>query len=219
MSVRIRLQRKGRKKAPFYHIVVADQRSPRDGRFIEKLGYYNPMTKPATIELDRDSAFTWLMNGAQPSNTARAILSFKGLYYRKHLQRGVAKGALTQEKADEMYNEWVEAKEAKIAKRVQATADERTAYLKKISGVAPPKEEVVEEVAEEAVVEVKEETLAEAAVDTIDSIEDAKKEASAEAKVEEAATEVKEEVEAKVEEKVEEVKEEAPAEEEKTDEK
>ena len=105
MPVKIRLQRRGRKKSPFYHIVVADARAPRDGRFIEKLGTYNPMTKPATIELNRDSAYEWLMKGAQPTDTARAILRFKGVLYRKHLERGVKKGALTQEQAMEKYQE------------------------------------------------------------------------------------------------------------------
>ena len=99
MAVKIRLQRRGRRKAPFYHIVIADARAPRDGRFIEKIGTYNPMTKPATIDLDRDAAFDWLMKGAQPTDTARAILRFKGVLYRKHLQRGVKKGAMTQEQA------------------------------------------------------------------------------------------------------------------------
>ena len=89
MAVKIRLQRKGRRKRPFYHIVVADARAPRDGRFIEKLGTYNPMTSPATIDLDRDAAFEWLMKGAQPTDTARAILRFKGVLYKKHLDRGV----------------------------------------------------------------------------------------------------------------------------------
>ncbi|MBK6623318.1 MAG: 30S ribosomal protein S16 [Saprospirales bacterium] len=91
MAVKIRLQRKGRKKTPFYHIVIADARAPRDGRFIEKLGTYNPMTKPATIEIDRDKAYDWLVKGAQPSDTVRAILRFKGVLFRKHLMRGVAK--------------------------------------------------------------------------------------------------------------------------------
>ncbi|MEO1714380.1 MAG: 30S ribosomal protein S16, partial [Bacteroidota bacterium] len=100
MPVKIRLQRRGRKKAPFYHIVVADSRAPRDGKFIEKVGTYNPLTKPATIDLDRDLAFDWLMKGAQPTDTVRAILRFKGVLYKKHLYRGVKKGALTQEEAE-----------------------------------------------------------------------------------------------------------------------
>lgn len=144
MSVKIRLQRKGRKQRPFYQIVVADSRSPRDGRFIEKLGTYNPMTKPATIEIDREKAFDWLQKGAQPTDTARAILRFKGVYYRKHLMRGVKKGAMTQEEADAKYKEWVEAKDAKIAARFEEAAAEKAAWLAKISGVAP-KPPVVEE--------------------------------------------------------------------------
>jgi len=151
MPVKIRLQRKGRKKRPFYHIVVADSRAPRDGRFIEKIGTYDPMTKPATIDLDRDAAFEWMMKGAQPTDTARAILRFKGVLYRKHLMRGVRKGSLTQEEAIAKYNQWIEEKEARIAARVKATQEEKEAFHKMISGVAParPVEEPVEEVAEE----------------------------------------------------------------------
>ncbi len=134
MAVKIRLQRHGRKKAPFYHIVVADARAPRDGRFIEKLGTYNPMTVPATIELDRDKAYDWLLKGAQPTYTARAILRFKGVLYRKHLMRGVSKGALTQEQADEMYAKWIEEKEAKVSKRREQEADKRKQRLAEISG-------------------------------------------------------------------------------------
>ncbi|RMG83347.1 MAG: 30S ribosomal protein S16 [Bacteroidetes bacterium] len=137
MSVKIRLQRRGRRKHPFYHIVVADARAPRDGRFIEKIGTYNPMTKPATIDLDRDKAFEWLMKGAQPTDTARAILKFKGVMYRKHLQRGVKKGALTEEQALAKYNEWVAAKEAKIAKRVEAEKEAQRQWHIQISGTAP----------------------------------------------------------------------------------
>lgn len=143
MAVKIRLQRRGRKKAPFYHIVVADARAPRDGRFIEKLGTYNPMTKPATIDLDRDKAFDWLGKGAQPTDTARAILRFKGVLYRTHLERGVKKGALTQEQADEKYKEWIDAKDEKIAARVEATAQEKRDWHIKMAGVAPPPPVVV----------------------------------------------------------------------------
>ncbi len=127
----------GRRKRPYYHIVVADSRAPRDGRFIERIGSYNPMTKPATIELDRDRAFDWLMKGAQPTDTARAILRFKGVLYRKHLQRGVKKGALTQEEADKKYKEWVEAKEARIAQRFAQAAEERRRWHAQVSGTAP----------------------------------------------------------------------------------
>jgi len=138
MPVKIRLQRRGRKKRPFYHIVVADARAPRDGRFIEKLGTYNPMTKPATIVLDREKAYDWLMKGAQPTDTARAILRFKGVLYRKHLMRGVAKGSLTAEEADTKYQEWIDAKESKIAARFEETKAEIAAFHAAVSGVAPP---------------------------------------------------------------------------------
>ncbi|MCB0568134.1 MAG: 30S ribosomal protein S16 [Phaeodactylibacter sp.] len=144
MAVKIRLQRKGRKKRPFYHIVVADARSPRDGKFIEQIGSYNPMTKPATIDIDRDKAFDWLAKGAQPTDTVRAILRFKGVYYKKHLMRGVNKGAMTAEEAETKYQQWVEAKEAKIAARVAQTAEEIRAYHAAIAGTPPPKVESLE---------------------------------------------------------------------------
>jgi len=138
MPVKIRLQRKGRRKRPFYHIVIADSRAPRDGRFIEKIGTYNPMTSPATIDLDRDAAYTWLTKGAQPTDTVRAILRFKGVLYRKHLMRGVSKGALTQEEADKKWQEWIDAKEGRIAERFAATADAKVKRLSEISGTPPP---------------------------------------------------------------------------------
>ena len=110
----MRLQRHGKKNQPFYHIVVADGRAPRDGKFIEKLGTYNPLTNPATIELNFDRAVEWVKNGAQPSDTVRRILSYKGVLLRRHLQIGVEKGAISQEQADVKFNEWLQAKEAKI---------------------------------------------------------------------------------------------------------
>jgi small subunit ribosomal protein S16 len=164
MAVKIRLQRKGRKKKPFYHIVAADARAPRDGKFIEKIGTYNPLTIPATIDLDSEAALKWLLNGAQPTDTARAILKFKGVYYRKHLQRGVSKGAFDQEVADKMYQEWLESKEAKVEKRRQEQIDTLEARRKKIFGVAPAKpvvEEKVEEVTPEAEATTTEEAPAE----------------------------------------------------------
>lgn len=115
MPARIRLQRRGKKGQPFYHIVIADGRAPRDGRFIEKIGTYNPLTIPATIDLNLDKAVQWLMNGAQPSDTVKRILSYKGAMLKKHLQVGVVKGAISQEVADARFNEWLQAKEAKIA--------------------------------------------------------------------------------------------------------
>src|SRR4030095_1453716 len=108
MAVKIRLQRMGRKKRPFYHIVIADSRSPRDGRFIEHIGSYDPTTIPATIELDKDKALAWLQKGAQPTDTLHKILSFKGILYHKHLLRGVTKGVITQEMADQRWQQWEE---------------------------------------------------------------------------------------------------------------
>lgn len=120
MAVRIRLARRGRKARAMYDIVVADVRSPRDGRFIEKLGYFNPNTNPATIELNNDKALDWVMKGAQPSDTARAILSYRGIMMRKHLQVGVNKGAITQEEADKRFAKWLADKEGKILAKVES---------------------------------------------------------------------------------------------------
>jgi small subunit ribosomal protein S16 len=118
MAVKIRLARRGRKKLAKYDVVVADARSPRDGKFIEKLGTYNPLTVPATIELNDEKAFEWLMNGAQPSDTVKAMLSYRGVMLRKHLQIGVVKGAITQEQANAKLEAWVKEKQSKIeAKR------------------------------------------------------------------------------------------------------
>ena len=114
MSTRIRLQRHGKKGKPFYHIVVADQRSKRDGRLIEKLGTYNPNTNPATIEINFDSAVNWMLKGAQPSDTARAILSYKGVMMKKHLLVGVAKGAFDEAEAEKRFESWMGGKEKKI---------------------------------------------------------------------------------------------------------
>ena len=178
MPVKIRLQRKGRKKRPFYHIVVADARAPRDGKFIDKIGSYNPMTKPATIEVDRDAAFDWLMKGAQPTDTVRAILRFKGVMYRKHLMRGVAKGALTQEEADKKYQDWVEAKEAKITARKEESAQEKADFLAKVSGIAPVIEEPAP-VEEEAPAEEAEAATEEAAPEAEATTEEAPAEEAA----------------------------------------
>lgn len=137
MSVRLRLQRKGRKKKAFYHIVAADKRAPRDGKIIERFGTYNPMTKPATIKLDKEKALKWVQNGAQPSHTVRAILKYKGVLYKNHLLKGVEKGAITEEKAEKLYEEFIQEKEEQIAKRVERTKEEKEAQLKELSG-APP---------------------------------------------------------------------------------
>lgn len=130
MAVKIRLARRGRKARAMYDIVVADSRSPRDGRFIEKLGNYNPNTNPATIVLNEESAFNWVMNGAQPTDTARAILSYRGVMMKKHLQVGVNKGAITQEEADKRYAEWLKAKENKIQKKVEGLSKAEAAAAK-----------------------------------------------------------------------------------------
>lgn len=153
MPVKIRLQRRGRRKKPFYHIVVADARAPRDGKFIEKLGVYNPMTSPATIDIDRDRAFKWLLNGAQPTDTARAILRFKGVLYMKHLHRGVRKGAFTEEQAEKMFQEWLSDKEARVKARQEANAAKdqarRDALANEPSKVQPaPEPEAEAEVSE-----------------------------------------------------------------------
>ena len=136
MPVKIRLSRQGRKRAPFYHIVIADSRSPRDGKFIERIGTYNPMTKPATIDIDRNKAYDWLTKGAQPTDTVRAILRFKGVYYKKHLMRGLKKGALTQEQVDTMWQQWIDAKESKISARREQTKADVNAFRLAVSGSA-----------------------------------------------------------------------------------
>ncbi len=183
MAVKMRLQRKGRRKRPFYHIVVADGRAPRDGRFIERLGSYNPMTKPATIEIDRDKAFDWLQKGAQPTDTVRAILRFKGVYYKRHLMRGVAKGALTEEQAEAKYQEWIDAKESKIAARFEQSAAERADLLAKLSGTPPPPPPAPEPEEEEAPAEAEAESAdnsAEAQAEETPAEEPAAEEAAAE---------------------------------------
>lgn len=114
MPTKIRLQRHGKKAHAFFHIVVADGRAPRDGKFIEKIGTYNPNTNPATIDIDADRAFEWIKTGAQPTDTCRAILSYKGVLMRYHLHRGVEKGALSQEQADAKLAKWIDDKSSKI---------------------------------------------------------------------------------------------------------
>jgi small subunit ribosomal protein S16 len=114
MSVKIRLARKGRKKQAYYHVVVADSRSPRDGRFIEKIGTYNPVTDPATIDINFEKALGWLQKGAQPTDTCRAILKYKGVMMKKHLLDGVKKGAFDEAEADRRFNEWLKGKEEQI---------------------------------------------------------------------------------------------------------
>jgi small subunit ribosomal protein S16 len=128
--VKIRLARRGRKKLAMFDVVVADARAPRDGRFIEKIGTYNPLTNPASIVLNDDRAFHWLMNGAQPSDTVKAMLSYRGVMLKKHLQIGVIKGALTQEQADSKLGDWVKAKESKIQAKHDTLAQSKQAQAK-----------------------------------------------------------------------------------------
>ncbi len=119
MPAKIRLQRKGKKGQPFYHIVIADGRAPREGRFIERIGTYNPLTKPAEIELNFDKAIDWMQKGAQPTDTVRAILSYKGVLYKFHLLKGVKKGAMTPEQAEEKFQVWASEKQAKIVGKMR----------------------------------------------------------------------------------------------------
>lgn len=171
MATKIRLQRFGKKGKPFYHVVVADSRAPRDGKFIERLGSYNPNTNPATIEINFDKTLDWMNKGAQPTDTCRAILSYKGVLYKKHLEGGVKKGALTAEQAETKFTEWLQSKESKIEGKkdtltkskdeVKKTALAAEAKKKEDMAAAiiakntPPVEEVVEE---ETVAEATEES-------------------------------------------------------------
>ena len=198
MATKIRLQRHGKKGKPFYYIVVADSRAPRDGRFIERLGSYNPNTNPATIEINFDKTLEWVNTGAQPTDTCRAILSYKGVLYKKHLEGGVKKGALTAEQAEEKFAAWLNQKDGKITGKksglVSAKEEARKLALiaeakkkeDKAAAVAakyaPPVEEVAEE--EEVVAEAEEAPVAE-----VEETPVAEVEAPAAAATEEAAPE------------------------------
>src|SRR5437762_6204789 len=159
MPAKIRLARHGKKHNAYYHIVVADSRAPRDGRFIEVIGKYNPNTNPATIEINNDKALAWLSKGAQPTDTLRAILAYKGVLYKKHLQRGVTKGLLTQETADAKFEQWLQDKQSKVEekrKNVMTTEEkikaarlaeetkikEAIAEKVRIKNIPPPVEEI-----------------------------------------------------------------------------
>jgi small subunit ribosomal protein S16 len=168
MPVRIRLQRKGRKKRPYYHIVIADARAKRDGKYIERLGFYDPLTKPATIDIDRDKALEWLLKGAQPSDTVRAILRYKGVLYKKHLMGGVAKGAFSAEDAEKKFEAWMQEKESSVASRIMQTSREIEEARAKIAGSAPvvAKEETSAPEAAEVKAPITEESEAPAAVET-----------------------------------------------------
>ena len=190
MPLKIRLQRHGRKARPFFWIVAADSRSKRDGKFIEKLGIYNPTTNPATIELDFDNTLKHVMNGAQPTDTARRILSYKGIMLKKHLQGGVIKGALTQEEADKKFEEWMKEKEGKIMDKAnsvekakadakaEALAKEKAKNEKRLAEVAEAEAEA--KAAEEEAKKEEEAAEAENAEETAETIEDAAEEAKKE---------------------------------------
>ena len=208
MSVKIRLQRHGKKQKPFYWIVAADARAKRDGRFLEKLGTYNPNTNPATIELNLDQAVQWLHNGAQPTDTARAILSYKGALLKHHLDGGVRKGALTQDQADAKLEAWIKEKAGKVdAKKETLTKAQKDAKAKALKAEQAANEKRINAAAEALKAaeapEVVEEEIAEVAAEEIATEE------------EEVVTEVATEEAAPVEEVVAEVTEEeaAPAEE------
>ena len=176
MSVKIRLQRHGKKGKPFYWIVAADARAKRDGRYLEKLGTYNPNTNPATINLDIDGAVKWLQDGAQPTDTAKTILSYKGAMLKNHLVGGVRKGALTEEQAEEKFQAWVDLKAGKVASKEETVAKAKLDVKAKAleaekavneARVAAAIEEVAEDVVVEAApeAEVVEEVVAEAALE------------------------------------------------------
>ncbi len=151
MAVKMRLQRHGSKKRPFYFIVVADSRSPRDGKFIQKLGSYNPLTVPATIQVDRQKALEWLHKGAQPTDTVRRILSFKGVLYLKHLLRGVSLGLFDEAAAMEKFTKWSSEHDSEFAKRQEnhkkAKAASRPVFVKKSEAPKAAKSEKTAEAA------------------------------------------------------------------------
>ncbi len=187
MATKIRLSRHGKKGYAFYHIVVADSRAPRDGRFIEKLGTYNPNTNPATIELNFDNAVSWIGKGAQPTDTARAILSYKGVMMMHHLNGGVKKGALTAEQAEAKFDQWLKDKEAKVqAKKDGLKADAVKDAKARMAAETKAKEEkekvVAAKLAAAAAVETKEEAV-EAVEDAIENAEAAEEQAEAAAEV------------------------------------
>jgi len=198
MPVKIRLQRHGKKGKPYYWIVAADARSKRDGKYLEKLGAYNPNTNPATIELNVDGAVTWLQNGAQPTDTARAILSYKGALLKNHLAGGVRKGALTEEQAEAKFNAWLEEKGSKVSTKAEILAKAKEEAKAK----ALEAEKAVNEArAAAAVVEEEAEAAEETVEDAVEETTEAAAEEVTETKVEEAPEAAAEEVaETKVEE-------------------
>ena len=175
MSVKIRLQRHGKKGKPFYWIVAADARAKRDGRYLEKLGTYNPNTNPATINLDIDGAVQWLQNGAQPTDTAKAILSYKGAMLKNHLVGGVRKGALTEEQAEEKFQAWVAEKAGKVSSKeenlAKAKAEAKAKALEAEKAVNEARTAVaVEEVAEEVEAVEEAEAVAETTEEVVEEV-------------------------------------------------
>ena len=156
MPTKIRLQRQGKKGQPFYHIVIADGRAPRDGKYIERIGTYNPLVKPADINLDFDRALYWLQVGAQPTDTARAILSYKGVIYKNHLMVGVKKGAHTEEQANAKFDSWLKEKEEKIKGKVsEAESEIRSELKKRLDAEKKVNQERAEEIAAKRAAELK----------------------------------------------------------------
>ena len=172
MPVRLRLQRHGRIRKPFYHIVAADARAKRDGRIIERIGWYNSTTQPAQVELDREKALKWLLNGAEPTDTVRSLLKRAGVMYMKHLQRGIRKGALTQEDADKLTEEFM----AKRRKR-QKAKDVRIVLVDLMEEKKSSISLVALDVAKAAAEEGQEETLAEKAAEVVEEVVEAVEEA------------------------------------------
>ena len=190
MPVRIRLQRHGKKGKPFYWVVAADSRAKRDGKYLEKLGIYNPNTNPATIELDVDGSVKWLQNGAQPTDTAKTILSYKGAMLKNHLVGGVRKGALTEEQAEEKLQAWLEEKAGKVASKEENVAKVKSeAKAKALEAEKAVNEARVAAAVEEAAPEVVEEVVAEEATPEVVA-EEAAPEVVEEAAPEEVAEEV-----------------------------
>ena len=213
MAVKIRLARRGRKRRAMYDVVIADARAPRDGRFIEKIGTYNPNVDPAAIDIDNDRAFKWLMDGAQPTDTVKAMLSYRGLMLKKHLQIGVIKGAMTQEEADKKWAAWVEEKDTKISGKADKLAQEKDA-AKKAKLVAEAK---VSAARAEALAAKRAEAEAANAPEVVE--EEVAEAPEAEATEEAPVAEAKEEAPAEEAPKAEEKKEEAPKAEAKAEEK
>ncbi|HNR19829.1 MAG TPA: 30S ribosomal protein S16 [Bacteroidia bacterium] len=149
MPVKIRLQRYGKKHQAFYHVVVADSRAPRDGKFIEKLGTYNPRTNPATIDINFEKTLDWFEKGAQPTDTCRAILSYKGIMFKNHLNVGVKKGALTQEQADAKFSQWMEEKNLKVLNKSQSVTKAKADDVKsRLDAESKKRETIAKAVAE-----------------------------------------------------------------------